>query len=163
MTFVNVSNGWVITPHTVAGEQKWLLVMSGQAGIELTSGGNTWLNEDYILGLNWRDAVNMVAPAPPDNNPKFETTAYFIPEQWTNLVTLNKGCCNSNYNECLIHSWDVSIERITDCLGTSYNVYQGIAFRISHTGGDGSHQSLNIGFHATIYGRIADVTIYGAE
>jgi len=163
MTFINVTNGWVITPCATAGEQKWLLVMSGQAGVDLTSGGNTWINEDFMFALNWRDAVNMVAPAPHDSNPKFQTTAYFIPEQWTNLVTLNKGCCKSVYDECLIHSWDISIGQVIDCFKKSYNVYQGIGFRLSHIGGNGSNQSLNIGFHATLVGRIANVTTYGDE
>ncbi len=158
---MNVENGWTIVPVVDSGTKKWLLTMSGQTGISCSSGGKfgiDWINEDSNLDLNWRSPIFHVAGQPIVLGNK-ETIPFFVPEQWTILVTLNKT--STNYSQFLIHSWDIDLNNIPDFdTAKEYKAFNGIKVRVSHIGGDGSRQDANVGFHVTLFGRIVKITCF---
>ncbi len=52
---LNVANSWCITP---AGDQKWLIVLTGP--VDINVGGNspgTWWSENHNLHMDWRSPV----------------------------------------------------------------------------------------------------------
>jgi hypothetical protein len=144
----------------VSSVQKWLLTMSGQTGINCNSGGKIkidWLNQNFDLWLDWRSPVHHVAGEPVDINPKVRTEPFFIPEQWSILVTLNKA--STFYDQFLIHSWDILLDDVEDILTSkSYKIFSGLRVRVSHIGGDGSVQSVNIGFQVTMLGKTQKIS-----